>query len=154
YHAGAKRIISFDYDPDSVATTCKVREMAGNPTVWEVFRGSVLDGEFIDKLGKADIVYSWGVLHHTGDMWKAVQNAASCLKPDGMFYIALYTSDICIHPTPEYWLRIKREYNMAGPLKRKWMEIKYACQVTIFPELLHGRNPLKYILEYSKSRGM
>ncbi|MGZ3275156.1 MAG: class I SAM-dependent methyltransferase, partial [Caulobacteraceae bacterium] len=80
---GAEKIISFDYDVDSVNTTKKVREWAGAPDNWTVFQGSVLDKSLMESIEKVDVVYSWGVLHHTGSMWEAIANAAIPLKPDG-----------------------------------------------------------------------
>lgn len=152
---GAERIISFDYDQDSVATTQSVREWAGAPANWSVFQGSVLDKDLMRGLDKADIVYSWGVLHHTGSMWEAVENAAIPLKPDGVFYIALYSSDNYVDPTPEYWLDLKRRYNRAGPLRKSIMEWQYAYRYHIGPALRSGQNPLKTIREYGQGdRGM
>src|SRR5215472_16938785 len=93
HRLGARRIFSFDYDRDSVATTERLRRYAGDPANWTVRQGSVLDTGFMQTLGEFDIVYSWGVLHHTGDMWVAVRNATLPLKSDGLFFIALYSAD-------------------------------------------------------------
>ncbi len=152
--AGAARILSFDYDPDSVRTTQHLRTFAGEPSHWTVLQGSVLDKTFMQSLEPADIVYSWGVLHHTGQMWQAIENAANPMKPDGVFYIALYTTDVYLDPTPEYWLRIKRTYNNAGAWKKRAMEWQYAWRATILPDLRCGRNPLRTIRSYVDSRGM
>ncbi|HEU4686225.1 MAG TPA: class I SAM-dependent methyltransferase [Nitrospira sp.] len=154
HRAGASKIISFDYDPDSVQTTRKVRELADSPNNWEVLQGSVLDRSFVDKLDRADVVYSWGVLHHTGAMWDAVTNAASTMNPDGVFYVALYTKDVFLDPTPEYWLSIKQKYNRRNALGRRWMEWAYAFKGTVLGELRAGRNPFAYIRNYERSRGM
>ena len=84
--AGAK-VTPFDYDRQSVEATRRL-----NPGL-SVMRGDALDEAFMRSLGTFDIVYSWGVLHHTGDMWKGVRNAAACVAPGGLFYIALYDRD-------------------------------------------------------------
>src|SRR5690349_17982842 len=69
--AGANRILSFDYDPNSVSATNLVRKRKGNPATWTVGRGDILDDSFVKSLGQWNFVYSWGVLHHTGDVWRA-----------------------------------------------------------------------------------
>src|SRR5262245_33716525 len=109
---GAERVVSFDYDRESVNTSRRVREHAKSPRNWEVMQGSVLDQAFMSSLPKADVVYSWGVLHHTGDMWSAVRNSVMPLKADGVYYIALYSSDNYVDPPPAYWMAIKRQYNL------------------------------------------
>lgn len=154
WRAGAATITGFDYDLDSVRTTERLRSMANDPPNWTVRQGSVLDRNLIDGLERADIVYSWGVLHHTGEMWRAIENAASTLKPDGVFYIALYTSDVYVDPSPAYWIDLKQRYNRAGSLQRRLMEWAYAWRFTIRPELKAGRNPLNVIRNYGESRGM
>lgn len=152
--AGAELIVSFDYDRNSVATTMKLRQMSGAPERWSAMQGSVLDRAFVDQLPKSDIVYSWGVLHHTGSMWNAIENASRCLHDTSVFYIALYSTDVYTNPPASYWLDVKREYNRANILKQRWMDWKYAWNNSIRNDLRNRKNPLVTIREYKKSRGM
>lgn len=153
YQAGAERVVGFDYDHDSVKTSEKLRDFVGGPPNWKVGHGSVLDSKFVEGLQHADIVYSWGVLHHTGDMWKAIENAVSTMKDDGVLFIALYTSDVYIDPPPRYWLKKKQNYNRSGKMGKKLMEWQYASRI-VLGELRNRRNPFTYILGYQQSRGM
>lgn len=152
--AGAERIISFDYDAHSVAATTKLRDFIGKPSHWSVQQGSVLDHAFMNSLPAADIVYSWGVLHHTGSMWEAIENASARVNEKGVFYIALYTTDVYTDPPPEYWLDIKRQYNRSSALGKKRMEWAYAWKYNIWPDLQKRRNPMKYLLKDNRERGM
>jgi SAM-dependent methyltransferase len=154
WRAGARPIFGFDYDPQSVATTNLLRQHVGNPAEWTVVQGSVLDDAFMASVPKADVVYSWGVLHHTGDMWKSVENAARRLHESSLFYIALYSKDAFTDPPAKYWLAIKREYNRANILKKRWMDWKYAWNHSIRDNLKARRNPLACIRAHKKSRGM
>ena len=125
YQAGAERIFSFDYDPESVRTTEYLRGQAGSPENWRVGHGDILDRKYVDSLEPADVVYSWGVLHHTGSMWEAIKNAGSKVADNGVFYIALYTTDVFINPAPEYWIKVKQRYNRAGASGKRIMEYIY-----------------------------
>lgn len=150
FDAGAARIVSFDVDPHSVETTRRLRAMRGDPSHWEVLHGSVLDEAFLATIDPADIVYSWGVLHHTGKMWQAVENASKRMKPDGCFYVALYTTS----PKSGYWLEVKKRYNVASPLRKRMMEGAYVFRNAILPSLLARKSPLTYIRGSQRSRGM
>ncbi|NKC11233.1 MAG: methyltransferase domain-containing protein [Gammaproteobacteria bacterium] len=87
------RIHSFDYDPASVACTRELRSRYFSDDLnWIIEEGSVLDKEFLQSLGSFDIVYSWGVLHHTGNMWSAIENAPSLVKKNGALFMAIYPS--------------------------------------------------------------
>ncbi len=154
WQAGAEQVLSFDYDPMSVATTKRLREVCGNPQNWQVKQGSILDDQFAAALPKSDIVYSWGVLHHTGSMWRALANAAGCMAEGGLFYVALYSKDVYVDPDSEYWLRIKRAYNTAGIIRRAWMEGHYIARELLHLCLVQRKNPFSYVSEYKKSRGM
>ena len=154
FRAGARSIVSFDYDPNSVATAHKLHQLAGGPPHWIIMQGSVLDSAFMNGLSKADIVYSWGVLHHTGEMWNAIANAAGRLHEDSVFYIALYSSDVFTDPPASYWLDVKRTYNRSTLLKKRWMDWEYAWNNIIRHELVNRRNPFKAIRAYKRSRGM
>ncbi|RWA63998.1 class I SAM-dependent methyltransferase [Mesorhizobium sp.] len=153
FDARAERIHSFDFDPLSVRTTGKLRHLAGEPPNWTVERGDVLDVDYLEKLGTWSLVYSWGVLHHTGAMWQAIENAAHRVAPGGLFFIALYSSNV-VKPSAQFWLDVKRRYNAAGPSKRRWMEYWYIWRFRL------GRNPLrlpslvKQVYEKKKGRGM
>lgn len=102
-------VVSFDYDPQSVACTAELRRrFCPNDPHWRVAQGSVLDVEFLAALGSFDIVYSWGVLHHTGQMWNALDRVAWLVRPGGALYIALYNDQGSMS---RLWLGIKQIYN-------------------------------------------
>lgn len=82
---------SFDFDSNSFACTQALRNRYfPNDVNWRIEQGSALDADYIKTLGTFDIVYSWGVLHHTGDMWRALENAAIPAKRGGKLFIAIY----------------------------------------------------------------
>ena len=83
---------SFDYDKESVACTSELRKRYfPDDENWQVESGSALDRDFMRGLGEFDVVYSWGVLHHTGRMWLGIEYALGCVAADGgKFYVAIY----------------------------------------------------------------
>lgn len=102
-------VVSFDYDPDSVACTLELRRrFAPDATNWRIEQGSALDEKFLGGLGTFDVVYSWGVLHHTGAMWKALDNVDRLVAPGGRLFIAIYNDE---GTRSGRWLTIKRLYN-------------------------------------------
>ena len=106
---GAK-VFSFDYDPESIACVNKLKaRYFDNDDSWQVEQGSILDNNYLAKLGTFDIVYAWGVLHHTGDMWKAMANAELCVARPGILFIALYNDQGWIS---RYWKIVKKVHNM------------------------------------------
>ena len=116
-------VVSFDYDPHSVSCTQGIREKySPNDPKWKIMQGSILDHELVTSLGHYDIVYSWGVLHHTGKMWDALDNAAQTVKPGGMLYISIYNDQGFISA---YWLQVKRVYN-SFPLFKPLIVILHA----------------------------
>lgn len=100
---------SFDYDPMSVTCTKELRRRyCPDDPEWVVDEGSVLDEAYLSRLGEFDIVYSWGVLHHTGAMWDALANVAPLVAPSGKLFIALYNDQ---GAQSRRWRTIKRIYN-------------------------------------------
>ena len=109
-------VLSFDFDTQSVACTEELRRRY-RPCdgSWTIEQGSVLDQEYLACLGQFDIVYSWGVLHHTGSMWQAMENVKPLVKPGGRLFIAIYND---CGEVSRSWLRRKRRYNaLPRPLR-------------------------------------
>lgn len=146
WRAGASPIVSFDYDPHSVAATRELHRQAGSPQNWTIMQGDALNTDFLRSLPPVDIVYSWGVLHHTGNMKKAVENATLPCKPNGLLYLALYSHTIYLngtllgYPSPEEWLTIKQRYLRAGKARRFCMEVQELWRQ--YCSWAHG-NPVK-----------
>jgi SAM-dependent methyltransferase len=104
---------SFDYDPESVACTAELkRRYFREDPDWIVEQGSALDRDYLQTLGEWDIVYSWGVLHHTGAMWQALENVSSLVRPGGTLFIAIYNHQRVMTPV---WTWVKRTYNRLPP---------------------------------------
>jgi len=107
-HRLGATVHSFDYDADSVACAEALRHReAASADRWRIERGSVLDAEYLAALGTFNVVYSWGVLHHTGEMWKAIDLAAERVSPGGMLWIAIYNDQ---GVRSRVWHLIKRGY--------------------------------------------
>ena len=144
---GARSVLSLDRDPHSVEATRTLWRQAGAPQNWTVLSGSVLDEPFIRSLGQFAIVYSWGVLHHTGAMWQAIENSFQCVVPGGRIWIALYAKG----PRFEQHLALKRKYNSASRFGRRWMVGKMIGR-RMLGRLRRGQNPLAW--NQKKIRGM
>jgi SAM-dependent methyltransferase len=136
---GAKELLSVDVDPHSVESTQLMRRKAGNPANWRVTQGSILDKNFVGNLLKHDIVYSWGVLHHTGAMWDAIDNTCSLVANNGLLLIAIYVKGAKYQQD----LRLKQSYNRASGLGKRlieWTEILKIMRT----RWRSGQNPLKW----------
>ena len=141
-------VTSFDYDPDSVQTTDSIRDQAYRSD-WRVLHGSILDREFLNTLGSFDIVYAWGVLHHTGAMWTALDNAASLVGPGGTLVVALYRKT----PLCRAWKQEKKLYASAPFPIQAGIRAVYKAGF-VLGLLAAGRNPVTYIRKYFNNRGM
>lgn len=148
------RVHSFDYDAESVACAeeLKRRFFAGDAD-WTIESGSVLDKDYIKRLGQFDIVYSWGVLHHTGAMWQALENAALPVAEGGRLFVAIYNDQA---RKSEFWRSVKRIYceSALGRTLVPAIFIPYFIAGGFIKDVLSGRNPAARYSEYKKSRGM
>lgn len=151
---GAARVHSFDYDPNSVATTVEIKRRFGpQNAAWTVERGDILDRDYVAALGTWDVVYSWGVLHHTGRMWDAIANACDLVAERGLLFIAIYNDQ---GRKTRLWQKIKRAYS-ANALGRAAILAAFVPYWTIrgaAGDLLRFRNPLRRYRDYRSERGM
>jgi SAM-dependent methyltransferase len=143
---GAKLVLALDIDADSVATTRKLlaRERSGDRRVEQI---SVFDLP-ARVPGQFDVVYSWGVLHHTGDQWRALDCACTMVKPGGLLAIALYErTPLCVA-----WTLEKRIYRGLPGAVQALLRGTY---LTVWSAglIVTGRNPRRYI-QKGQERGM
>lgn len=150
---GAK-VFSFDYDPQSVGCTAELkRRYFPNDNNWIVETGSVLDEKYLQSLGQYDIVYSWGVLHHTGKMWDALSNVDKSVKNNGQLFIAIYNDQ---GRTSKLWHVIKKAYNALPSFFKFLILVPTFLRLwgpTIIRDFFTG-NPLRSWNAYYKRRGM
>lgn len=148
------RVLSFDYDPVSVKCTESLRQRYHSDSPrWHVEGGSVLDKGFLASLGTFDVVYSWGVLHHTGAMWEALANVEPLVGPQGRLFISIYNDQ---GPWSRRWRAMKRLYNrLPQPLKMPYAVLVMGPRELrmLVAQLAHGRF-LGYLREYQSGRGM
>ena len=139
---GAKKVMGIDILSDSIKSSEENKERFNIQDVY--FKQiSILDNE-TKTLGKFDVVYAWGSLHHTGKIWKAIENSSYCVENNGLLILAIYNK----HITSKFWWNIKKLYNCKNRVLKKMIEFWYLTFII----------PIKFILftrEYIKDqRGM
>ncbi len=148
------RVHSFDFDPSSVACATELRQrFFHGDAQWCVERGSILDEDYVRGLGAFDIVYSWGVLHHSGEMWRALDLVMLPVKTGGKLFVAIYNDQGWIS---NVWKAIKKTYgglpHFAKPLLAVPVGIATWGPVS-FLDLMRGK-PFHTWRRYYQSRGM
>lgn len=164
-HRLGAHVTSFDVDPDSVACTEESkRRFAESMSDWIILSGSLLDEQFLVGLRQYDIVYCWGVAHHTGDLWRAMENLLELVNDDGTIVLAIYNDQQYISSG---WHLVKRIYQKLPVFVRPgWVigigiiEFSKRFLVTLLASLLRIvmlRNPLTPFVNWAtetRARGM
>lgn len=145
---GAKSVVAVDIDANSVETTRATLDQYWQGQNFDVRLVSVLAPEARD-LGSFDIVYSWGVLHHTGAMWEAIEKAANHVRPGGQFVLAIYRKT----PLCWAWKIEKRIFTNGSGFVRSLIRTPFIAAFKLGLRVT-GRNPAQYIADYKGVRGM
>jgi len=145
---GARSATGLDIDPSSVEAARTVFKKLGAANQWSVEVASVFDLT-PEKNGTYDIVHSWGVLHHTGDMGLAIRKAAALVASHGYLAVALYRKT----PLCAFWRQEKKFYARSN---RSIQAAIGGIYRTAFRAALiaRGRNPVNYVRNYKTTRGM
>jgi 2-polyprenyl-6-hydroxyphenyl methylase/3-demethylubiquinone-9 3-methyltransferase len=154
---GAERVHSFDFDPGSVACTRELRRryFEDDPR-WAIEEGSILDADFVRGLGRWDVVYSWGVLHHTGDMWRAIDIAQSAAADGGLLFVSIYNDQ---GERSTIWRMVKRIYNRLPARLRTAFTVAVMGprELLGFGKAVATGRPMRYVrrwTDYKRVRGM
>jgi SAM-dependent methyltransferase len=160
FQLGAANVVSFDLDPDSIKCCEYLRERERLSSNWTIKQGSILDEDFVSNLGKYDFVYSWGVLHHTGSMWKAIENASKLVGENGAFCIAIYNKADAwgLYPDGRFgpshlWVKEKRLYSRLPSFCQGLIDLLVMAMLVIL-YILTLNNPIKKIRSHKQLRGM
>lgn len=127
-----------DVDPFSVETSKAMLKKFGTSATFQVIHGSILDKELLNRIGKAEFVYAWGSLHHTGRMWEAISNAVGLVEDSGTLVLAIYNR----HKTSGFWKMVKKTYNNVPSLIKVFIVAGY-LMVNVPYKLIFFREGLR-----------
>jgi 2-polyprenyl-3-methyl-5-hydroxy-6-metoxy-1,4-benzoquinol methylase len=147
-------IHSFDYDIESVACTRELkRRWHPDDPHWNIEQASILDRGYVERIGKFDICYAWGVLHHTDSLYQALYNAQSLVAEGGLLFVAIYNDQGIVSSV---WELIKKTYcsgRVAGiALTLVFYPVFFASGLA--SDVFRLRNPIRRYVEHKKYRGM
>lgn len=150
-------VVSIDYDSESIECTRKLRDTFDISTVdWSIRQGSILDAKLLKEIGTADLVYCWGVVHHTGSMREAIGNVASMVKGNGSLCLAVYNQQ---GGASKRWRLIKQTYHVLPKALRPIYAVLIAGwyeSIFALARLVKFQNPLPFSdwKRKKKDRGM
>ena len=148
------QVYSFDFDPACVLCAQTLRRKYDNDDPnWRIAQGSALDEQYIKGLGRFDIVYAWGCLHHTGDMWKAIDLATSLVSGEGKLYLAIY-DDQGFQSRIWYWIKYAYCHSVILRLMLIPLFFTLFFFVGLGIDLVRLRNPTARYTQHRKHRGM
>lgn len=137
---GAYRVVGVDINPKCIEVAQKNSKYFLETTSQPEFRvASALDSEALENLGRFDIVYAWGSLHHTGNMDEAIRNTAKRVEQNGKFILAIYNR----HFTSPVWKFIKWFYNVVPGFIKTIMIYTFWAIILTAKSAVTKRNPFK-----------
>ena len=142
--AGARKVVGIDISKESVSASISNKKRFAGQNAIDFFHKSIFDND-ISQLGQFDIVYSWGVLHHTGDMWRAIDIASLFVSSNSLFVIAIYNK----HWSSKAWKKIKWLYNIAPAIIQRLMIYLFFIIIATAKLIVTRKNPFK-----KQKRGM
>jgi 2-polyprenyl-3-methyl-5-hydroxy-6-metoxy-1,4-benzoquinol methylase len=150
---GAARVHSFDRDPESVEAAERLRaRWQARDSAWTIEPGDILDVDYVGSLGQWDIVYSWGVLHHTGAMRQAWQNVAGLVAPGGRLFVSIYNDQ---GRKSRIWTRVKRRYQRVPKRLRPVYTVLVMAPQELAAAAIRGPGAqIRSWRDYKMSRGM
>jgi SAM-dependent methyltransferase len=144
---GAKAVYAVDYDRRCVEVARTTLGRFAPDGNWRVEQADVLARQTLSAQ-RFDMVYSWGVLHHTGEMWTAIRNATGLVAPGGGLAIAIYVRT----PLCSAW-RLEKQLYSRFPWLRPAIKLPFTAALLLARAIRH-RDAIAYVRNYRRSRGM
>jgi 2-polyprenyl-3-methyl-5-hydroxy-6-metoxy-1,4-benzoquinol methylase len=123
------------------------------------FYSDILDENNLTSLGQFDLVMCWGVAHHTGNLWQAINNISKCVKLNGLIHLGIYNTadNFGFYPdgrfgTSRFWKKVKRFYSNRATWFQNIIDF-FAFLGIFFIYLFSFNNPIKKLKE-NERRGM
>jgi SAM-dependent methyltransferase len=143
---GASQVDGVDIDVNSIKAARDLLSRFDVGKSWSVDAANLFDL----PARSYDVVYSWGVLHHTGAMWRALDHVTKFVRPGGLLAVAIYRRS----PACAFWQREKRLYSSAPPPVRLFIRSLYKTAY-LSAVAASGRNSFDYVFNYHhRTRGM
>ncbi len=138
-------VVGIDIDANNIkALNITLQEM-GRVKVPKTDIVSILDDDYVNRYkSNYDIVHSWGVLHHTGNMTKGFDNACDLVATNGYFICSIYNR----HWSSPIWKIIKYLYNISPLICQQLINGFFYPIIFIAKWIVTGKNPKQ------KERGM
>lgn len=140
-HQAGARVTGIDINPKCAEVVARNKPVVGVTEPIETHVGSILDPAAVVQLGGRtfDVVHSWGVLHHTGAMYKAIDQACGLVADDGTLVLAIYNR----HWSSRPWLAIKWLYCVLPAFLQKLMIWFFYPVIMLAKLLVTGKNPFR-----------
>jgi len=145
---GASEVLALDLDPQSVTTAQSLLARLARGKQFRVAQISVFDLD-PSLFGTFDVVYSWGVLHHTGDLNRAMHKAAAMVADKGMLLFALYRRTWAC----PFW-KLEKEWYSRAAVYQQERALKIYMFLFRMGLWATGRSLKRYLANYKAHRGM
>lgn len=131
-------VSGIDPDIQNIAAVKELKKYFDTNLSVEPINDSILNERFVKSSEDPgfDVVYSWGVLHHTGNLNSAIHNSIRLTKKDGFLVLAIYNR----HWSSQIWKVIKWLYVVSPPTFKEFLILFFYLPLKIATWVFVGKS--------------